>query len=270
MGSIQDEGRTSWGDFAWAQLTSFSHATLKYMLPILAGVLGTLSSVIWLSFPNLQPWSLQAGAVLVLLYIASIRLSGKRWAQFLPPAAGLQSVFLTSAAGIIVGSTGGVNSPFFFFLPLTIFFCTLTLPLQAVVVQSLGLTIILWMGLPQKIMLIDWTHLLLLPAMLPVAFLARQEMDASKHRQHAEFLAHQKREKQAEEAVIFLGTLVGPKISSIQTFLQQSPENRIPAAKQLETLATEIRGYAHELESSAETPSPDINAQTDIDQRPQA
>lgn len=258
MGSIQEK---KWGLYLEVQPLQIHPWRLNlqawytvHMLPILAGVLGTLFTLMWISLPGLQPWGLQATAALLLLYIFALRSSGKKWTQFLPPAAGLQSVFLTAAAGILVGSTGGTNSPFLLALPVTIFFCTLTLPITAVVVQSLGLTLVLWVTHPANMAALDWTRFLMLPLLLPVILLARVEMDQSKQSKHAEFLAQQKQEHQAKEALLFLSTLVGPKIQAIQLFLRQSPENRGPADQQLETLLQEIRSFSHELESDTYTP----------------
>jgi hypothetical protein len=101
---------------------------------------------------------------------------------------------------------------------------------------------------------IDWTRFLMLPLLLPVIFLARLEMDQSKQSKHAEFLAQQKQEYQAREALLFLTTIVGPKIQTIQLFLRQSPENRAPADQQLETLLQQIRTFSHELESDRYSP----------------
>lgn len=219
------------------------------MLPILAGVLGTAVTLVWISSSGLQNWGLQGAAVLTILYIISLRVSGKKWAYFLPPAAGIQSVFLTAAAGILVGSTGGTDSPFLLALPVTIFFCTLSLPITAVVTQAIGLTLVLWISHPATMESIDWTRFFMLPILLPLILLARLEIDQSKRSQHAEFLAQQKQERQAQEALLFLSTLIGPKIQSIQLFLRQSPENRQQADQQLESLVEEIRTFSHELEA---------------------
>jgi hypothetical protein len=219
------------------------------MLPILAGVIGTILTLVWISLPGLHPWGLQGAALLTIAYVLSLRATGKKVSHFLPPAAGLQSIFLTTAAGILVGSTGGIDSPFLLVLPVTVFFCTLTLPLTAVLVQALGLSLILWITHPGTMQTIDLTRFLMLPLLLPLILLARLEIDQSRQSRHAEFLATQKQEKQAQEALIFLSTLVGPKIHSIQIFLRHSPDNRLPAAQQLETLLQEIRDFSHELET---------------------
>lgn len=220
------------------------------MLPLLAGGLGTLAAVIWISVPALQSWSLQLAALLVLLYILTVRLAGKRWSHVLPPKHGLQSGFLTAAAGILVGSTGGTQSPFFLLLPLTVFFCTLTLSAPAVIAQTAGLSLILWIAEANSSHQIEWSALLLLPALLPIALLARSEMESARQSQHAQWVATQKHENQSREAMIFLMTVVGPKIQTIHLFLQQSADNRDQAALQLKTLEEDIRAYAHELEEN--------------------
>ncbi len=222
--------------------------TKTIMLPILAGILGTFFTIIWVSVPELQPWGLQATAAFFLLYFASTRFAEKQTLRFLPPRDTLHSIFLTAGAGILVGSTGGTQSPFLLVLPVTVFFCTLTLPLGAVLTQTLGLSLILWITHSGHWSQLDVTKFLLLPLLLPMIILARLEIDQSRHSRHAEFLANEKLQKQAQDALLFLTTVVGPKIQTIQLFLQQSSENREQANQQLEILRQDIRAFSHDLE----------------------
>lgn len=205
------------------------------------------ASYVWVSSPDLRPYSLQLTAVLFGVFFLSKRLSRSAGHHVLPNPRSLETSFLLAAVALVVGSSGGVSSPFLPLFHLLLFFSALSLRVTSNLVAVLALTVFLWGVSPHPFAKEDWIELLSLPFLLPLLLFARLQLDevqAEKYR-----LENQIERTTREEVQVtrFLGSHLRPKLRHLREQLQLSPHNAPVAAKQLLILEDEAQRIEQEL-----------------------
>lgn len=204
-------------------------------------------SYVWVSSPELRPFSLQLTAALFGVFFLSKRLSRSAGHHVLPNPQSLETSFLLAAVALVVGSTGGVHSPFLPLFHLLLFFGALSLGIASNIVAVSSLTIFLWAVSPHPFAKQDWIELFSLPFLLPLLVFARIQFDEVQTEKYR--LANQQEKTNQEEAKIsgFFRSHLRPKLKHLRELLQISPQNSAVAAHQLLILEDEAERIEREL-----------------------
>src|SRR3989304_10044264 len=80
--------------------------------PLLSMFVATSIAYVWVIVPDLQQYTLQFTAVLLLTYLFVKRRSGAKLHHILPTSLTIETALLTTALLLLIGGTGSLNSLF--------------------------------------------------------------------------------------------------------------------------------------------------------------
>ncbi len=192
-----------------------------------------VASYLWVSLPNLRPYSLQMTACLLVIFFISKRLSRAAGHHILPNPQSLETAFLTAAIALVVGSTGSIASPFLPLFHLLLFFGALSFTLVGNLVSVVLLTIFLWGTSVHPLGKADLIELLSLPFLLPLLIFARQQFTEAREKTHQ--LENETEAIAQEEARLsaWLRRFLQPKLRQVRQSLSLTPQNTTIVVKQL-------------------------------------
>lgn len=218
---------------------------------VLIGV-ALVGALIWTRHPLLSPFTLQLMAALVVGYIVLLRSRATRWHHVLPKASSMEGALLAGALALLIGRTGGLDSPFLPLAHVLLFVTVLTLDMGANIVHAVGLGLFLWAAGPHPLTRALWIGLLSVPAVLPLMILARMELETAHERQQDEAHVQAVLAGQETRALVFLNTFLRPKLAAIRSLLETSPRNSEVAARQLEVVEMASAQVAKEIDEASE------------------
>lgn len=194
---------------------------------------GFTLAYVWISLPQLRPYSLQLTIVFFLLYFVSKRLSRAGWKEILPSTQTFEAALLVTAVSLVVGFSGGLNSPFLPLFYILLFLTALSLRLSANVVELIGITLFLWATTPHPLTQAGWISLLSFPFLLPLLAFARMQFEQAS----AERFLRQAEEKtlseEEERVTRFILEFIVPKLRAVRDILRVSPDNARIADRQI-------------------------------------
>lgn len=206
---------------------------------------------IWVSLPALRGLSLQLTAVCFLAYFLSKRLSHSGWHHVVPRPESIETALLLGAIALLVGSTGGLASPFVPLFYLLLFLSALTLNLGANIVEMVALTVFLWGTSAHPLSTAQTIELFSLPLLLPLMVFARYQFEEAQEQQHLVEQEEALLSQEESEVIIFLSTYLRPKLQHVRVALETSKDNVWLARKQLELLEKEAQDLLQSVELSA-------------------
>lgn len=215
-------------------------------------LLAIIGSYAWISIPELRAVSFQLSLALMLLYFISKRLRGTRWHHILPTETTLETAFLTAGVVIVVGSTGGLTSPFLPLFHLLLFISVLTVNLPANIVKMVGLTVFLWATAPHPISRQMAIELLSLPFLMPLMVLARLELEEARAIRHMQSIEDSLLTQQETRTLMFLSTFLRPKLAYLQQLLLSPEANQEAARKQIALIDQETQQVITELDRNTD------------------
>jgi hypothetical protein len=209
------------------------------LLEALLAFAGLVLAYVWISLPWLRPYSLQATAVFFALYFVSKRLKRSGWHEILPSGETFEAAFLVGAVALVVGYTGGLNSPFLPLFYILLFLTALSLRLSTNVIELFGITLFLWATSSHPFTRDSWISLLAFPFLLPLLAFARMQFDQANEEKC--LLAVEERTLDSEEKRMakFLLEFTVPKLRAIRDLLRVTPGNAEIAARQIILLEDE-------------------------------
>ncbi len=202
----------------------------------------------WVTSPALREYSLQLSAGLFLVYFISKKLQQSKLRHIMPSESTLETALLVGAVAIVVGSTGGLGSPFLPLFYLLLFVSVMTVDLTTNLVEMVSLLVFLWAISIHPLSTNYWLELFSLPLLLPLMLFARwqfEEAQEDKYRlqQEEHLLAHQE-----TNMLMFLSTFLVPKLRQLRAMLILSEQNRLSVAKQLELLELESQRVMNDID----------------------
>lgn len=209
-------------------------------------------ALLWTRHPSLSPFTLQLMALLLVAYVALLRSRAKRWHHVLPKASSMEGALLAGSLALLIGRTGGLDSPFLPLAHVLLFVTVLTLDLSANVVHAIGLGLFLWAAGPHPLTRSLWIGLLSVPAVLPLMILARIELETA-HEEHAS-AEHLQAILSGQEtrALVFLNTFLRPKLTAVRALLEMGPRNSDVAARQLRVVEEAVAQVAKDIDEASE------------------
>jgi hypothetical protein len=110
-------------------------STLQHTILILGAI---LLVYVWLTIPALTPYSLQAFAGATLIFFIIKRIKKASVWHVLPEAHSYEIVFVTFAILLLVGATGNLESVFYSFTYIHLFFLVMTSKNKTAIVATMG------------------------------------------------------------------------------------------------------------------------------------
>lgn len=220
-------------------------------------VISLVLAAIWVSQPGLSEYSLQLATILFLIYFLVKRWQGSRWNKdlhhIMPKADTIEASVLLAAVAVVVGSSGGLASPFLPLFYLLLFVSVLTLHLYTNLVEMVALIVFLWTITPPPFTTNHFLELISLPLLLPLMLFARWQFEEAQEDKFRLQLEEQLLAKQESKIMIFLSTYLQPLLRQMKGMLYINPDNRFSVIKQLEQLEQEIQQLMHELDQADDT-----------------
>jgi hypothetical protein len=207
---------------------------------ILSIVASALLCLVWIESPVLKPLSLQFTAGIALLYMGIKKLSGSKLHHIGPKNSTFFELLLFfSAALLLVGSTGGVQSAFLPLFYVLILIAVFIFELSALVTLGISLPFFLYLLLPLPPTAHEFTTLLSFPLILPLMVLAKI--------QYNEMKTMEKEMKKSEdgelESLLFFSTYLKPKIAFLHELSNYPDENIESIQKQIVLLEEDLEVF---------------------------
>lgn len=222
-------------------------------MPALGQPLVMLFSIVaafwWLHVPSLRPFSLQVFAGCILVYFALKFIRRHTLWHVLPVPGALEIALITFSSLLLIGSTGNLESPFFFITFIHLFAVVFAGRLSTSIVVTLGIVIFHYamtpiVSLNQAIVLSS------IPVMLVVFILIQlQHAQLKKEEEVADYATQALGELEQEEAEIatFLQLFLKPKLTLLQQLNQNASQNRAAIQGQITLIGLEIEKVLYRL-----------------------
>lgn len=225
---------------------------------------------LWVQTPWLREMSLQISALLFLIYFLSKRLQKTKWHYVMPQEETLEASLLLAAVAIVVGSSGGLASPFLPLFYLLLFVSVLTLHLYTNLVEMVTLMVFLWAVTPAPITTDHLIEIISLPLLLPLMLFARWQFEEAQEDRYRLEQEENLLASQETNILMFLSTYLQPKLQQLRGMLYVSELNRPSVIKQLEMLEQETQALIKDIDvaddlDSWEEPAPQNTAQPTSD-----
>ena len=150
------------------------------------------------------------------------------------------AALLAGAVAILVGATGGITSPFLALFYVLLFLSALTLSVPANLVEMVALVVFLWAVSAQPFGRDQWIRLVELPILLPLLLFARMQFEEARKEKARANEGEQIMASQEQKMLLFLSTILKPKLEQFRKMLLTSEQNRQVVAQQISTLEKEI------------------------------
>ena len=221
------------------------------LLEALLALFGLVLAYVWISLPALRPYSLQLTAFFFVLYFVSKRLSRSGWHEILPSTQTFEATFLVGAISLVVGYTGGLNSPFLPLFYILLFLTALSLRLSTNVIELVGITVFLWATSSHPFTRDSLISLLAFPFLLPLLAFARMQFDQVNEEKCLRQVEERTLALEEKRIARFLLEFTVPKLRAIRDVLRVTPDNAEIAARQIILLEDESIKLLNSLETDA-------------------
>lgn len=205
-------------------------------------ILSVSLSYLWLTSPDLHPYSLQLTALFFVAYFVAKRFQRAGWHHILPSSETFQAALLTAGLTLVVGATGGLNSPFLPLFHLLLFVAALSLGMWANLVEMSTLTVFLWAISTHPLTNANTISLLSLPFLLPLMIFARMQFEEAQ----TERALLKKNNSEEEKTQRYLKNFLVPKLQAVRESLSMSHNNTPLVQKQLALLENETNRLIEE------------------------
>jgi hypothetical protein len=229
------------------------------MKPALGQTLVMLAAMIaaywWLHQPELIPFSLQVFASVILMYFGLKFLRRHKLWYVLPHPGSLELALVTFGTLILIGSTGNLDSPYFFISFIHLFFLVFAAPLTTSLIATLGMMTFHY-GLNPVMSQPEFITLLSLPVMLILFTLINQqhqELKAERLLLENEALTIAELEEDEHTLHSFLELFLKPKLALLHQLLQNTDQNRATIQGQLMLIGLEIEKLLQRIKSKSST-----------------
>ncbi len=216
-------------------------ARLSVAIHTLAMTLGVGFIYWWLHSPSLTPYSLQAFALIGLLYFLIKGVSKTKAWHILPAFMSIETVLSTMAFLLLIGATGNTASWFYPLAYIHLFFIVFSSHLATSIFTTM-LIILFHYGLSPDIAQHELVSLLTLPIIMAFFIFAKlQHEEVIRDRLIIKEEEEELRELEAEEFQVenFLQNFLEPKIVQLEKLLEHSNNTRSIKA-QLHLIRIEI------------------------------
>lgn len=214
-------------------------SALIHTLLLMVTVVGVY---VWLHTPGLEQYSSQAFAVSALLYfLVKLVTKAKPW-HVLPVAMSLETIIVSFAFLLLIGSTGNTTSVFYPLTYIHLFFIVFSSQLGTTVVMT-ALIMLFHYSLTPDLSQHALVTLITLPLiMIFFLFAKRQHEEATRDRVIIKKEHRALERLQAEDSTVrmFLHTFMLPKLTQFEELLQYPRENQQPLIGQLQVIKVEI------------------------------
>lgn len=185
-------------------------STAQIILVFLAIVL----SYVWVSVPQLEYYSLQLVAAVILLYFGIKRFSKSSWSEIAPRALTAELAILTVGFLVFISSTGNMDSLFFPLSYIYLFFLVIALRPLAAIIASLGIMFFHYQITP-TLTPDHISTLLSLPLLLFVFLFTKKQYESHQFDQQALVQQEEKLDAGAYTSKMFIKTFLQPKLEML-------------------------------------------------------
>ena len=205
----------------------------------------------WLHVPSLQLYSLQAFALIGLLYFLVKGISKTKACHILPAFMSIETVLATMAFLLLIGATGNTTSWFYPLTYIHLFFIIFS----SHVGTSIAITMLIMLfhyGLTPDLAQHDLISLLTLPIIMAFFIFAKlqhEEVVADKLIIREEETELQKLESTEFQLENFLTNFLQPKVNQLEKLLQH-PQNSRPIQEQIQLIKLEIEKLLSRINST--------------------
>lgn len=189
----------------------------------------------WLKTPSLSYYSLQAFAIATFGFFISKRFSKAQIWHILPEAYSFEIIFISFAVTILIGSTGNLDSVFYPFVYIHLFFLVMTTRQNTAVIASLAIMISHY-ALEPAITTSVIASLTTLPIILVFFLFARRQYDdariqqqiATEEKKQLDFLT------QTESSLeLFISEFMQPKLIFLKDLFETAIHRNEPVDSQI-------------------------------------
>lgn len=204
---------------------------------------------LWLQAPLLQPYSLQAFLVAMLLYFVIKRLNRAALWHIAPSAGVWELPVLTFAILQVIGATGTVHSPFYPLSYVYIFFVIMACEVGSSLVV-VSFLLVFYFAFTPAVNITELISLSTLPLITVLFLFGKHQYEAVKQDQalldtEEHLLGNYVH--QEEQLITFLHRFVRPKLELLQQLSQYPEHNHRAIQGQLSLLLVEVEKTTHEL-----------------------
>lgn len=185
-------------------------STAQIILVFLAIVL----SYVWVSVPQLEYYSLQLVAAVILLYFGIKRFSKSSWSEIAPRALTAELAILTVGFLVFISSTGNMDSLFFPLSYIYLFFLVIALRPLAAIIASLGIMFFHYQVTP-TLTPDHISTLLSLPLLLFVFLFTKKQYESHQFDQQTLVQQEEKLDAGAYTSKMFIKTFLQPKLEML-------------------------------------------------------
>lgn len=231
--------------------TVFMSARLSTAFHTLTMALGIGFIYWWLHVPSLQPYSLQAFALIGLLYFLVKGISKTKAWHILPAFMSIETVLATMAFLLLIGATGNTASWFYPLTYIHLFFVVFSSHISTSIAMTM-LIMLFHYGLTPNLVQHDLVSLLTLPIIMAFFIFAKlqhEEVIADKLIIQEEEAELQKLESTEFQLENFLKNFLKPKISQLDK-LTNHPNNSRSIKTQVQLIKLEIEKLLSRINST--------------------
>ncbi len=215
-------------------------SSLAYTILILISI--TLS-YLWIELPFLAPFSLQAIAITVLLYLILKKFNNSKLWHIAPAAMSLEMALATFAFNLLVGFTGGIESILFPLIYVQLFFLVFSSPVGTSIYVSTGM-ILFYYALGIEFSTRDITSLITIPLTLIFFIFAKTQYQELQEKNKQIEEEEQLIADEKQEVTELIETHLKPKLEKIKQLTDEQSGQEIEEVKEeLESLEGHLEGY---------------------------
>lgn len=171
-------------------------------------------SYVWVSVPQLEYYSLQLVAAVILLYFGIKRFSKSSWSEIAPRALTAELAILTVGFLVFISSTGNMDSLFFPLSYIYLFFLVIALRPLAAIIASLGIMFFHYQVTP-TLTPDHISTLLSLPLLLFVFLFTKKQYESHQFDQQTLVQQEEKLDAGAYTSKMFIKTFLQPKLEML-------------------------------------------------------
>lgn len=203
-------------------------------------------SYVWVNMPELNYYSLQLLGVVLLLYFFLKYIShSTRWRND-SVAITLEIALLSVGFLVAIASSGNLNSPFFPFISLYLFFIVMALEPLAAMLTALTVVLFHYALAPQVN-----PHMVLslasLPALITMFMFAKKQYIGHQEEKGERLDLEEKKSEEEHAAVLFIKTYLQPKLETLWQLSSHPEHNKETLQKQIQLIHDESEELLEDL-----------------------
>lgn len=210
--------------------------------------MSVLAAYLYLQVPFLHYYSLQAFALVSLIYLLLQKRQRGRFYLILPEGSAFNMSLLNFAFLLLIGSSGSLSSPFFAITFIQLFFLALSLPIKVALLGALEILVFHFsvsLALRSELMLTtpEWSNLLALPVVMVFYLFAKHQYE--KAYQNSLLLGVETREllraKSDDQAVSeFVSSLINRRLPMLEFLLSFPDKNKMAIESEVQVLKRDL------------------------------